>query len=198
MMLDKQQFLDYAAAGYNRSPLAREVLADLETPVSAYLKLADAPYSYLLESVQGGEKWGRYSIIGLPSDTRLEVRGRTIRFITKGQLENDIQVDDPLEQIRFRFRRGFIGGCRTVLPVAPGIGNHDVAADAVEHILYGRPVWQLTEMIAVACIVEHLLGLSSRRTESDRQCCGLVHHLDAPSRRRASQGPGRRLAWRFA
>ena len=44
----------------------REVLADLDTPLSTYLKLANGPYSYLFESVQGGEKWGRYSIIGLP------------------------------------------------------------------------------------------------------------------------------------
>ena len=50
---------------YNRIPLVREVFADLDTPLSAYLKLADEPYTYLFESVQGGEKWGRYSIIGM-------------------------------------------------------------------------------------------------------------------------------------
>ena len=43
---------------YNRIPLVREVFADLDTPLSAYLKLADEPYTYLFESVQGGEKWG--------------------------------------------------------------------------------------------------------------------------------------------
>ncbi|MBP9604000.1 MAG: anthranilate synthase component I, partial [Chromatiaceae bacterium] len=48
-----------AAQGYNRIPLVREVLADLDTPLSAYLKLAGEPYSCLFESVQGGEKWGR-------------------------------------------------------------------------------------------------------------------------------------------
>jgi len=54
-----QQELDQLAAqGYNRVPLMRRVLADLDTPLSAYLKLAKGPYSYLLESVQGGEKWG--------------------------------------------------------------------------------------------------------------------------------------------
>ena len=61
-----QQFAALAAQDYNRIPVSREVLADTETPLSAYIKLADGPYSYLLESVQGGEKWGRYSIIGLP------------------------------------------------------------------------------------------------------------------------------------
>ena len=50
---------------YNRIPLVREVFADLDTPLSIYLKLADEPYTYLFESVQGGEKWGRYSMIGM-------------------------------------------------------------------------------------------------------------------------------------
>src|SRR5690606_40316126 len=68
-----EEFLRLADQGYNRIPLARETLADFDTPLSIYLKLADAPYSYLLESVQGGEKWGRFSIIGLPSRTRLRV-----------------------------------------------------------------------------------------------------------------------------
>ena len=57
----------YARDGYNRVAITRRVLADLDTPLSAYLKLAAEPFSYLLESVEGGEKWGRYSIIGLPA-----------------------------------------------------------------------------------------------------------------------------------
>ena len=62
MPIKKQDLSDYATQGYNRIPLMREVLADLDTPVSTYLKLAAGPYSYLFESVEGGEKWGRYSI----------------------------------------------------------------------------------------------------------------------------------------
>ena len=53
------QLRELAAQGFNRVPLVRQVLADLDTPLSAYRKLADGPYSYLFESVQGGEKWGR-------------------------------------------------------------------------------------------------------------------------------------------
>ena len=56
-MLTKPEFDAYAARGFNRVPLARDLLADLETPLSTYLKLGAGPYSYLLESVQGGEKW---------------------------------------------------------------------------------------------------------------------------------------------
>jgi len=83
-MLSREQFDQYAARGYNRIPLAREALADLETPLSTYLKLAAGPYSYLLESVHGGEKWGRYSIIGLPCRRRLEVRAGHLRIIEHG------------------------------------------------------------------------------------------------------------------
>jgi hypothetical protein len=73
MSLTKAEFDQYASQGFNRIPLMREVLADLDTPLSTYLKLASGPYSYLFESVQGGEKWGRYSIIGLPCRTVLRV-----------------------------------------------------------------------------------------------------------------------------
>jgi len=51
-----EQFSQLAAEGYNRIPICREILADLDTPLTAYLKLAKGPYSYLLESVEGGEK----------------------------------------------------------------------------------------------------------------------------------------------
>ena len=62
-----QEFAALAEQGYNRIPVARQVLADLDTPLSTYLKLADQPFTYLFESVHGGEKWGRYSMIGLPA-----------------------------------------------------------------------------------------------------------------------------------
>ncbi len=99
-MLTLDQFNAYAESGYNRIPLACELLADLETPLSTYLKLATNPYSYLLESVQGGEKWGRYSIIGLPCQARLEVRGQVIRTYQDNRLVEEIESNDPLENIR--------------------------------------------------------------------------------------------------
>jgi len=93
-------FQHYAAQGYNRIPLVREVLADLDTPLSTYLKLASGPYSYLFESVQGGEKWGRYSIIGLPSRSLLRVIGNEIGIEQDGELVRHETVDDPLEVVR--------------------------------------------------------------------------------------------------
>ena len=86
--------------GFNRIPVTREVLADLDTPLSTYLKLADAPYSYLLESVQGGEKWGRYSIIGLPCRKIIRVRGQRITLEHAGEIVEALTVPDPLAWIQ--------------------------------------------------------------------------------------------------
>ena len=72
--MTENEFLALGSAGYNRIPLHLETLADLDTPLSIYLKLADRPGSYLLESVIGGERFGRYSIVGLPARESLEVR----------------------------------------------------------------------------------------------------------------------------
>ena len=76
--------------------MVREVLADLDTPLSTYLKLANAPYSYLFESVHGGEKWGRYSIIGLPCRERLKVFNREVVIEKDDAVVERITVDDPL------------------------------------------------------------------------------------------------------
>ena len=86
---------ELASAGYDRVPVVREVLADFETPLSTYLKLADAPFSYLFESVQGGEKWGRYSIIGLPCQTILRVRETTVEVVSHGEVIERHESDDP-------------------------------------------------------------------------------------------------------
>ncbi len=84
---------------YVRTPIVHEALADLDTPLSVYLKLAAGPYSYLLESSQGGEKWGRYSIIGLPARTIIKVRGNQIEVSTDGVVSETVETDDPLSFI---------------------------------------------------------------------------------------------------
>jgi anthranilate synthase component 1 len=95
-----EQFQDYADQGYNRIPIVRQVLADLDTPLSAYLKLADGAYSYLFESVHGGEQWGRYSMIGLPCRTVIQVRGLDIAVVQEGQIVARMHHDHPLDWIR--------------------------------------------------------------------------------------------------
>jgi len=84
---------------YNRIPLVREVFADLDTPLSAYLKLADEPYTYLFESVQGGEKWGRYSIIGMACSTHIKVFGSRVQLQVDGEVISDEETNDPLRFI---------------------------------------------------------------------------------------------------
>lgn len=111
--MNKTLFQQYAAANYNRIPLSRELLADLDTPLSAYLKLAHGPYSYLLESVQGGETWGRYSIIGLPCRTVVRVSGTKIDVWESGQLVSSTESPDPLqwvEDYRQQYRVPIIPG----------------------------------------------------------------------------------------
>ncbi|HBZ94477.1 MULTISPECIES: anthranilate synthase component I [unclassified Pseudomonas] len=108
-----EEFLRLAAEGYNRIPLACETLVDFDTPLSIYLKLADAPNSYLLESVQGGEKWGRYSIIGLPARTVLRVHGHDVVVSTDGVEVERHQCADPLEsveQFKARYKVPTIAG----------------------------------------------------------------------------------------
>lgn len=107
------EFQQLAAAGYNRIPLYCEALADFDTPLSIYLKLANAPYSYLLESVQGGEKWGRYSIIGLPATTRLVVTGNQVSVLRGEEVLESATVEDPLafvESFKDRYRVAPVNG----------------------------------------------------------------------------------------
>ncbi|MDG6774420.1 anthranilate synthase component I [Thiomicrorhabdus sp. ZW0627] len=92
-------FANLAKQGYNRAPVMRTVLSDYDTPLSVYHKLAKAPYSYLFESVQGGDKWGRYSIIGLPCQRRLLIRGNQIEEWNGSELVQKQVADDPLAWI---------------------------------------------------------------------------------------------------
>ena len=104
--MNQREFDALARQGYTHIPIVHEILADLETPLSTYLKLADAPYTYLFESAaQGGEKWARYSIIGLPSRTVLRVRGETLTVEEDGQVVETTQPKDPLAAIEAFARR---------------------------------------------------------------------------------------------
>ncbi len=102
--ITEQEFSALAAQGYNRIPLVAETFADLDTPLSLYLKLANRPYSYLLESVQGGERFGRYSFIGLPADTRITVHGKRVTLTHQEadntRSETTLEVENPLDFIR--------------------------------------------------------------------------------------------------
>ena len=97
--MSPEEFNRLAAAGHTRIPVVREVLSDLDTPLSVYLKLADGPNTYLFESVEGGETWGRYSIIGLPARRSYEFRGHALQVREYGEVVDARAVADPLAEI---------------------------------------------------------------------------------------------------
>jgi anthranilate synthase component 1 len=101
-MITELEFKSLAGQGYNRIPLIAEAFADLETPLSLYLKLAYASgggkHSFLLESVVGGERFGRYSFIGLPARTLLRATGFQTEVVTDGNVV-ETHVGNPLDFI---------------------------------------------------------------------------------------------------
>ena len=113
-MISAEEFRQLAAAGHNRIPVVREVLSDLDTPLSVYLKLADGPHTYLFESVEGGETWGRYSIIGLPATRTFTFRGNTVETRVHGELVESRELADPLAEVD-RLRESFS------VPRVPGL-----------------------------------------------------------------------------
>jgi anthranilate synthase component 1 len=97
--MTENEFLALGRAGFNQVPLHLETFADLDTPLSIYLKLANRPGSYLLESVIGGERFGRYSIVGLPARERLEASGGEVRLFRDDKCVDARGDADPLDYI---------------------------------------------------------------------------------------------------
>ncbi|RDE52454.1 MAG: anthranilate synthase component I [Candidatus Accumulibacter meliphilus] len=104
-----------AAEGYNRIPVTLETFADLDTPLSIYLKLANQPYTYLLESVQGGERFGRYSIIGLASPTRIVVNAHQVLVLNGNRIAEREDDTNPLDFIA-KYMQRFRAAPTTGLP----------------------------------------------------------------------------------
>lgn len=98
--INQTEFNALSAQGYNRIPLVLETFADLDTPLSLYLKLANQPFSYLLESVQGGERFGRYSIIGLPAKTRIVAHGFTVQVLQENNVTETHKNTNALDFVR--------------------------------------------------------------------------------------------------
>lgn len=94
------EFNALAAQDYNRIPLVLETFADLDTPLSLYLKLANQPFSYLLESVQGGERFGRYSIIGLPAKTRIVAFNNQVQVLEGDTVLESVENTNPLDFVK--------------------------------------------------------------------------------------------------
>jgi len=140
-MINKNHFNKLAKKGYNRIPIMCEVLADLDTPLSTYTKICNFPYSYLFESVEGGEKWGRYSIIGLPAKKIISVTGEIIKITENSKLIDKYNTNDPLKEIEKiqqsykvaqiegmpRFSGGLVGyfGYETIRYIEPKLNKNN-------------------------------------------------------------------------
>lgn len=105
LMPDQREFDALAARGFNLIPVAREVAADLETPVSAFLKVARGDYSFLLESVRGGEKWGRFTFIGSEPALVMRARGDRVDLTRPGRAVESRKADNPFEELRRELQR---------------------------------------------------------------------------------------------
>jgi anthranilate synthase component 1 len=106
-MINESEFQALAAQGHNRIPLVAQALADLDTPLSLYLKLTQGePLSFLLESVVGGERFGRYSFVGLPARTLVRATGRHVEVVTDGEVieTHDVNPLDFIGAFQQRFK----------------------------------------------------------------------------------------------
>ena len=139
-MISELEFKSLSAQGYNRIPLMLEAFADLETPLSLYLKLAYASqagkYSFLLESVVGGERFGRYSFIGLPARTLVRASGFGADALTE-VVTDDVVVEtsrlNPLDFIA-QYQQRFKVALRPGLPrFCGGLAGY-FGYDAVRYI----------------------------------------------------------------
>lgn len=145
--MNKKDFERLSDEGFNHVPLVLETFADLDTPLSIYLKYANQPYSYLLESVQGGEQFGRYSFIGLPSKVRYEVRGHACSEIRDGIVVSEMEKSDPINWVSElqqrtkafyrddlpRFLGGLVGyfGYETIHLIEKRVGGSDPKPDSI-------------------------------------------------------------------
>jgi anthranilate synthase component 1 len=132
-VITELEFKSLAAQGFNRIPLIAEAFADLETPLSLYLKLAGgAKHSFLLESVVGGERFGRYSFIGLPAKTLLRASGFVTEVVTDGAVVETFN-GNPLDFIA-AYQQRFKVALRPGLPrFCGGLAGY-FGYDAVRYI----------------------------------------------------------------
>ena len=167
--MTEADFRALAAQGYNRIPLVLESFADLDTPLSLYVKLANAPYTFLLESVVGGERFGRYSFIGLPAKIRIRVTGNAIAVEDRGGIVERSETD-PFEFLRAflaryraaprpglpRFCGGLAGyfGYDTVRQIEPRLAGHAPTGES--------PLDELPDMLLLLtdelAVIDNLAG----------------------------------------
>ena len=196
----------------NLIALTRELPGDLDTPVGAYLKLANEPYSYLLESMQGGEQWGRYSFIGLACREVIRVYNRRVSIQRDGETIFEDEVADPLAFIReqvaavraplpgaLRFTGGWVGyfGFETVRYVEPKLDRELPDPVGTPDILLMRSdeVVVFDTLRASITLVVHVADNDTARAAGERRLDQLQERLAAPllASRAPVNGPAEEL-----
>ncbi|HSC46888.1 MAG TPA: anthranilate synthase component I [Gammaproteobacteria bacterium] len=215
--MDQQQFDALRAAGYNRIPVVKEILADLDTPLSVYHKLARAPHSFLLESVEGGETWGRYSIIGLPATTVLTVKDGVCRVRSPAG-EETFAGDDPFAAIQTfraryrvpalpglpRFSGGLVGyfsheAVRFIEPTLDSAGQTDTLGCPDACLLLAEELVIFDNLRGTVRIVVHAdAEPADGLAAAGRRLAELAARLRAPLRYPSEQGYAGSVAGEFA
>jgi len=136
--MTEADFEGLARQGYTRVPVVMEARADLYTPLALYLKLANGPYTYLLESVVGGERFGRYSFIGLACAERVEVRGGDVRRLLRDARGTDVVIErlsstDPFEYLRGYLARQHVAPVPAALRFGGGLVGY-FGYESVRHV----------------------------------------------------------------
>ena len=136
--MNEADIRNLAEQGYTRVPVIAEARADLYTPLAIYLKLANGPYSYLLESVVGGERFGRYSFIGLACAERIEARNGSVRRLLRDARGQDVTLEraegaDPFEFARAWLKRQHVAPAPEALRFGGGLVGY-FGYETVRHV----------------------------------------------------------------
>ena len=138
--MNEREFRQLAEQGYTRVPVVAEARADLYTPLAVYMKLAGGPYSYLLESVVGGERFGRYSFIGPACAERIEARGTTVRRLLRDARGADVTLERVENADPFEYARGWLQQQRVApVPAALRFGGGLVGYFGYETVQHVEP-----------------------------------------------------------
>ena len=200
--MDQNTFDAFIAEGYNRIPVSRTILADMETPLSAYQKFAAGPFSFLFESVQGGEKWGRYSIIGLPARRLLRVEGNVVAEILDGVVTSGEETEDPLrwiESYHDNFRSAPVPGLPVFHGGLVGYFGYDTVRLTEAKLKYSCPpdtlgVPDILLMVAEEVLVfDNLAGtltiVVNANAETSGAFAAAVSRLEAIAKQLSKPGP---------
>jgi anthranilate synthase component 1 len=169
-----------------RQTLTRELPGDLDTPVGLYYTLANAPYSYVLESMQGGEQWGRYSFVGLPCQEVIRVTGKHLQHLRGEEVLFSGEFDNPLPWLR-----AFVQARQTApLPHLPRFAGGLVGYLGYDCVRYFEPRLQASTPPDALGVPDILLMVSDELLVFDNQRATLtlvVHHDHTPEGRQHAE-----------